>query len=193
MATPQPPLTPDQRLALESKQRYDKLLRNVAIGGVVVCPLVALMPPRKLDLYTFALGVGFFISADHLSTYQTGRGLVENMTPRWRFDGLPTEKARETQRIFQEQKSLAEGKEALRQGRERGEENKTIWHKLWMGDEKEGWKERRLEEERKALKEGKTYTDMIIEQIWDVWNWDKKKDENKSASPDPTKDEPRKS
>jgi hypothetical protein len=47
--------------------------------------------------------------------------------------------------------------------------------RLWMGDETEGWKERRLEEEKKALEEGKGYTDMILEQIWDVWNWDKKK------------------
>ena len=46
--------------------------------------------------------------------------------------------------------------------------------KMWMGEEKEGWKERRIEEEKKALEEGKTYTDMIYEQIWDVWNWDKK-------------------
>lgn len=194
MATPQPPLTPEQRLAREQKQKYDKLARNVAIGGVLLCPTIALLPPRKLDLYTFALGIGFYLSADHLSTSYTGRGLVENITPRW--GGLPTEKARETQRLFAEQKSLREGEEALRQGRERGnaEENKTMLHKIWMGDEKEGWKERRLEEERQALEEGKSYTSMILDQVWEVWNWDKKKDgEDKGTANDSAKEEPKKS
>lgn len=53
-------------------------------------------------------------------------------------------------------------------------EDEGVLKKIWMGDETEGWKERRLEEEKKALEEGKSYTDMIYEQVWDVWNWDKK-------------------
>jgi len=54
-------------------------------------------------------------------------------------------------------------------------EEKGILGRLWMGGEEEGWKERRLEEERRALEDGKGYLDMIFEQVWDVWNWDKKK------------------
>jgi hypothetical protein len=51
-----------------------------------------------------------------------------------------------------------------------------------MGNEEEGWKERRLREEQKALDEGKGYGDMIKEHIWEVWNWGdakKKTDEEK--------------
>lgn len=33
------------------------------------------------------------------------------------------------------------------------------------------WKENRLREEREALEEGKGYGDIIMEQIWEVWNW----------------------
>ena len=70
--------------------------------------------------------------------------------------------------------------EERERGRVSGEKKKEkgLFGGLWMGDEEEGWKERRLEEERKALEEGKGYMDMIVEQIWDVWNWDKKKRNN---------------
>lgn len=61
------------------------------------------------------------------------------------------------------------------EGLAREKKERGVLGRLWMGGEEEGWKERRLEEERKALEEGKGYTDMILEQIWEVWNWDKKK------------------
>ena len=174
MATPtqQPPIPPEERLALEQQARYQRITRNLAIGGVVLCPIIAILPPRKLDLYTFSLGVGFYLSADHLVTLRTGRGLVQNLSP-MRAVELPTERARETQRILAEERE--KGRKALEKQGEEKEKERGVLAKLWMGDEKEGWKERRLEEEKKALEEGKSYTDMIFEQIWDVWNWDKKK------------------
>lgn len=169
MATPTPqlPIPPEQRLALEQQARYQRIVRNLAIGGVVLCPIIAILPPRKLDLYTFTLGVGFYLSADHLCTLNTGRGLVQQFTPMRAVD-LPTERAKEMQKIIREEREKGRRLE----GRE---EEKSVLGKLWMGDEKEGWKERRLEEERKAIEEGKGYMDMIFEQVWEVWNWDKKK------------------
>lgn len=169
MAQPPPTiLTPEQRLALENQQRNTRIIRNVAIGGVIICPLIMLMPPRKLDLYTFSLGLGFYLSADHLCETYYGRGLVTQLSPFRSVTELPTEKAREIQ------KRLAEEREKERKKLGKTEEDKSILQKIWMGGETEGWKERRLEEEKKALEEGKSYTDMILEQIWDVWNWDKK-------------------
>lgn len=171
MATPtqpqQAPIPPEQRLALEQQARYNRIVRNLAIGGVVFCPLIMALPPRKLDFYTFSLAVGFYLSADHLVTANTGRSLVAQFTPKRSLD-MPTEKAQEMQRLLREERE--KGRRALGV-----EEDKGVLGRLWMGDEKAGWKERRLEEERKALEEGKSYTDMIVEQIWDVWNWDKKK------------------
>lgn len=191
MATPQPTiLTPEQRLAREQQQRYKSLGRNVAIAGVVACPIIALLPPRKLDLYTFALGACFYLSADHLSNEYNGRGLVENMTPKWTktITDLPTEKAKETQLRFENEKRLREGREALKEGSQIPRE-RNLLQKLWMGDEEEGWKERRLEEERKALEEGRGLGSIIMDQIWEVWNWDKKKNEGDEGTKDGSKKE----
>ncbi|KAH3975701.1 hypothetical protein HBI56_084270 [Parastagonospora nodorum] len=159
-----PPIPPEERLALEQRDRYNRIVRNLAIGGAIACPIIILLPPRKLDLYTFSLGVGFYLSADHLFTLRTGRGLVQQFAPK--TDAMPTEKAREMQRVIREERE--KGRRGL------GEDEKGLLGKIWMGEEKEGWKERRLEEERRALEEGKGYWDMIFEQIWEVWNWDKK-------------------
>ncbi|PSN65836.1 hypothetical protein BS50DRAFT_677179 [Corynespora cassiicola Philippines] len=190
MATPNipPPLTPDQRLALEQKQRYDSIKRNLAIGGVIICPLLIVMPPRKLDLYTLTLGLGFYLAADQLSESYTGKGLVQNISfgggsgsSAGFFRELPTERAREVQKAIREKEELERrGREALREGGvgkegEEGQGKEEFWKKVWMGGEKEGWRERRLEEEKKAIEEGKSYTDLIFEQIWDVWNWGGKK------------------
>jgi hypothetical protein len=89
---------------------------------------------------------------------------------------LPTDKAREMQSRIREEREKGRRREGALsgEGQDNGEE-KGLLGRLWMGDEKEGWKERRLEEERKALEEGKSYMDIIYEQIWEVWNWDKKK------------------
>jgi hypothetical protein len=181
MATPnphQPPtiLTPDQRLALEQQQKYDNLLRNLAIGGIVLCPTIAFLPPRKLDLYTFSLAAGFYLSADHLSSHYTGRPLVHQLLPSFfKYDGLPTEKAREiaaANRAAEEERRKREGEVA--------NERKGLVNRIWMGGETEGWKERRLEEERRKLEQGESYTSMILDQVWEVWNWEKKKgDEGK--------------
>ncbi|KAF2028621.1 hypothetical protein EK21DRAFT_69341 [Setomelanomma holmii] len=172
MATPtQPPFPPEQRLALEQQARYNRYLRNLAIGGVVLCPLIMALPPRKLDLYTFTLGVGFYLSADHLCTVQTGRGLVQQFSrPVSAVTDLPTDRAREMQARVREERERERRRLGQRGGKEKG-----ILGKLWMGEEKEGWKERRLEEERRALEEGKGYWDIMVEQIWEVWNWDKKR------------------
>ena len=43
--------------------------------------------------------------------------------------------------------------------------------KAWMGGEKAGWKERRLAEEQEKISQGEGYGDMIMDQIWEVWNW----------------------
>ncbi|KZM20857.1 uncharacterized protein EKO05_0007800 [Ascochyta rabiei] len=174
MTQSQPPtiLTPEQRLALENQQRNTRIIRNVAIGGVVLCPIIMLMPPRKLDLYTFSLGLGFYLSADHLCESYYGRGLVTQLSPFRAVGDLPTERARDVQA------KLREAREEERRKLGKTSEDKSVLQKIWMGGESEGWKERRLEEEKKALEEGKSYTDMIFEQIWDVWNWDKKDRKN---------------
>lgn len=48
---------------------------------------------------------------------------------------------------------------------------------LWLGQEGDGWKERRVQEEREKLAEGRGYGGLIVDQIWEVWNGGGKKGE----------------
>ena len=88
---------------------------------------------------------------------------------------LPSERAEEVRAKLKAQKEreaqmmMQAGKEKETEGEQRG-----VVENIWMGRETEGWKERRLKEEQKALDEGKGYGDLIQEHIWDVWNWGKK-------------------
>ncbi|KAF2181938.1 hypothetical protein K469DRAFT_712998 [Zopfia rhizophila CBS 207.26] len=185
MSTPQPPLSPEQKLAQQQRERTDKLMRNIAIGGVIVFPIIAFMPPRKLDWYTFGLGVGFYLSADHLINVSTGKSIYENLSFSNPSRSLPTERAREMQRQLQEKELREQGRDAMR-GLSNKDEKKTkgFLQKVWMGSETEGWKERRMRVEKDALESGKTYSSIILDQIWEVWNWDKDEKD--------TKDEPKK-
>lgn len=41
--------------------------------------------------------------------------------------------------------------------------------RLWMGDESPGWQRRRMEKEREDLEAGKSYGDIIMEQVREVF------------------------
>ena len=66
-------------------------------------------------------------------------------------------------RTSQSQTQVKEGHE--------GEEGgiTALARNLWMGTEKEGWKERRLAKEREDLAQGKGYSDLIGERIEEVF------------------------
>ena len=50
-----------------------------------------------------------------------------------------------------------------------GEGVKGLAKKLWMGDERPGWQKRRLEKEREELESGKSYGDIIMDQVREVF------------------------
>lgn len=58
-----------------------------------------------------------------------------------------------------------------------GEEEKElgILQRLWIGGEGRDWKKKRDQREKEALEEGKGYGDLIMDQIWEVWNRGEKK------------------
>jgi hypothetical protein len=113
------------------------------------------------------------------------------------FSSLPSERAQEIQerlraardaQIAQAQEEQLQARIAALEGKLDGKEDqslsaeieklklrqaqeKGVVQRVWMGGESEGWKERRLREEQKALSEGKGYGDLIQEHIWDVWTW----------------------
>ena len=79
MSHPQPP----QRQPTPPETRdYVKALHNTAIFAVVACPVLALLPPRKFDVYTFGLGGATLFSANYLLREQTGRSAWQHISGR---------------------------------------------------------------------------------------------------------------
>ncbi|KAK4103817.1 hypothetical protein N658DRAFT_465460 [Parathielavia hyrcaniae] len=86
---------------------------------------------------------------------------------------LPTERAARNRALMEaerKRRAEAEGREYVPKSPVAG--GLERW---WMGGETEGWKERRLEEERRALESGKGYGGLIVDQIKEVWSGEGKK------------------
>ncbi|QKX57870.1 uncharacterized protein TRUGW13939_04990 [Talaromyces rugulosus] len=161
---------------------------------IVGAPVLLAMPPRKLDLHSFALTSAFAVSANHLYRQRNpaGRGILDETGvrvfaredkedgPANLFKQLPTERAAEVQAQLRAAKeaSLTNQTELDKYKSATQFQDRSLPEKIWMGAETEGWKERRLREEQQALAEGKGYGDLIMEHIWDVWNWGKPEDKN---------------
>ncbi len=67
--------------------------------------------------------------------------------------------------------------ERLKKEKESGgnEEEKEggIVERVRLSSEGEDWKAKRDKREREALEEGRGYSGLIMDQIWEVWNWGK--------------------
>lgn len=152
-----------------SNAQYVRFKHLASLTFLVTAPILIALPPRKLDVYTIALGTGFVLSANHLTVERTNRSILANVFP----SALPTPTA---QAIAA---SNARAREMEGQREKQGLNN--IAERVWMGGEKEGWKERRLREERERLAEGEGYGDMIKDQIWEVWNWGRRDETGEEA------------
>ncbi|KAI9695735.1 MAG: hypothetical protein M1836_006102 [Candelina mexicana] len=203
MSAPQPPTaTP------ASPQSYQTFKHNLSLGLCLACPLLILLPPRKLDIFTFSLSTAFVLSLNEQSVQRTNLSLLQQLNKRKPafVRDLPTEEARDVQerlkreRLLRAQPSgqgmergVGVGFEAARSGEgatgekeglgiveqvkgKEGERKKGLAEKIWMGDEQEGWRERRIREEKEAIEEGRGYGGLIMDQIWEVWNWGRKSD-----------------
>lgn len=142
---------------------------------VVAAPILIALPPRKLDLYTFTLTTAFLLSANQLTLERSGRSILGHMNP-YSLHELPSQRAHEVQDRLRKERLLQIEKSgrSLQEAEREIDKRRPLGEKLWMGGEKEGWKERRLREEQEAIEEGRGYGSLIMEQIWDVWNWGKK-------------------
>ncbi|KAN0081762.1 hypothetical protein V8E54_003060 [Elaphomyces granulatus] len=154
---------------------YIRFKHYAAWTLIIASPILIALPPRKLDLYTVALSGTFLVSANHLVRERTGRSIPETIGKRFQHKAsmlqeLPSERARELQAKLRAAKDaqVRDGELEKDQWRRRG-----LAENLWMGNETEGWKERRLREEQKAIAEGKGYGDLIMEHILEVVNWGK--------------------
>jgi hypothetical protein len=183
-STPQPPSsTPGLDATAQAK-----IIHNVALGALIVCPIVILLPPRKLDIYTLALIGGTFFGANQLTYESTGSSIVsrqkrwmENMSPGQDLPPKALEmqarlKAEKEYRLRQASemvkgKEEREGKVLQELARKKEEKERGLVEKIWMGSEGDDWKAKRAQREKEALAEGRGYGSLIMDQIWEVWNW----------------------
>ena len=57
------------------------------------------------------------------------------------------------------------------------QKEKGLLEKVWMGGEGDDWKAKRDQREKEALEEGRGYGGLIMDQIWEVWNWGKNRNQ----------------
>ncbi|KAK3936539.1 hypothetical protein QBC46DRAFT_394822 [Diplogelasinospora grovesii] len=169
------------------------MLHNAAIAASVLGPIALLLPGRgrgMVSIQNLILSSGTFWGLNQLAWDYTGKSIYQRSNEQWAkvlkpLDPLP-EKAQATKLRMEAARAAREAampaaeraalEEARRQKEEqREQERRGALGRLWMGGETEGWKERRIEEEKKALESGKGYADLIIDQIWEVWNQGSKK------------------
>ncbi|KAE8555338.1 hypothetical protein TMatcc_002567 [Talaromyces marneffei ATCC 18224] len=194
--------TPPEDLQAVRQNDYLKFKRYAAWTFLIAPPILIALPPRKLDLNTAALSAAFAMSANYLykDSNPHGRGLLEDLGVKYLgaspvstqstssrdgitnlFNTLPTEKAEKVQAQLRAAKesSINTQEELEKYQSTKRFEDRSIPGKIWMGSEAENWKEKRLREEQEALDEGKGYGDLIMDHIWEVWNWGKPNDQKK--------------
>lgn len=176
MTTTQP-TPPDADVHASREADFVRFKRYAALTFLVASPILIALPPRKLDHLTVLLGGAFCVSANHLTHERTGRSIIDRLEGRLSrgtgISELPSERAQEIQARLRatREKQLREGglsRDEVERLRARQEQDKGIAERVWMGGEEEGWREKRVREEQKALAEGKGYGDLIKEHVWDV-------------------------
>lgn len=103
----------------------------------------------------------FILSANELTAERTGRGIVAEVGYRYRFE-YGNSKEKDMMR--------REGAGGFVNGN--GNRGSLLEEKV---RESEDWRVQRLREEKEKLEEGKSYEDIIVDQIWDVWNQEGRK------------------
>lgn len=194
MATSTPPSLPNTALPIETQR---KILSITSLSILIIGPIVIALPPRKLDFYTVFLIGGTAWGGNEVCRNYTGRSIVQRAKDRatkMTGTGL-SEKAQMVQQRLREEKaskfqgglggaSTVTGESKVLQEVERirtssmdEKEKQRELEKVKGGGETKTWKQKRDEREREYLENGKGYSDLIMDQIWEVWNWGQEKTE----------------
>lgn len=167
------PQEPQRQPTQAETVNYAKTLRNTALVTAVACPLLALLPPRKLDLFTAGLGITTVYSTNYLVRDYTGRSIQQHIT-----GARPPVPARENVQVDEAHAQAAdairlERQEALRASKERASIAEQV-----EATKQAKWAQERNQEVQDALDVGKGFGDIIIDQVYEVWNWGKKRDDD---------------
>ncbi|RKF57240.1 putative rhomboid family membrane protein [Erysiphe neolycopersici] len=165
------------------------LIHYTSWACLIAGPIILILPPRKLDLYTLGVLLGTFAGANEVSREQTGISMIDRMGQRFMKStaSLPPQAVELQQRRIREEREKQQQKLLVQKivvendlsqqsssmeefSAEQSRKPSGFWSKVWMGGEGKNWKEERLRKERDALESGKGYFDLIMEQVWEVWN-----------------------
>ena len=156
---------PLRQTSVSEAEKYAQATRIAATVAVVACPVLILLPPRKLDFYTIALIGTTGYSANHLIRESTGRSIWQRVMLQQNdpcIQSVPTTS-----------RSLAAEIQAQSRRPESPKDHVGGLHK-----QREEWKTQRKKEIEEEIEEGKGFGDMIVDQIWEVWNWGKPKEDD---------------
>jgi len=173
MSHPQPP----QRQPTHGEtERYIRTIHNVALGALVACPIIALLPPRKLDFFTFGLAGTTAYSANYLIRERTGQSIWQHLGGSRAQGAVSTPMAEVSST---EQANLSRELQYAKEEMQRLhiESKAAAEHSPASQSAREAWKAQREKEIQDDLDVGKGLGEMITDQIWEVWNWRKRRDD----------------
>lgn len=174
---------------------------NIALVAAIIGPIGLALPGGRgrktfFSMQNMVLFVGSFLGINQLAHDYTGKSVLRRSNERWAsvlqpFDTLP-EKAKASKLLMEAERArraaaLPDGEREAREAemRRRGEAHEAaqrgVLERVWMGNEKSGWQDRRREEDQKAIDSGKGIADIIMDQISEVWNWGKGKTADEGA------------
>ncbi|KAK0719962.1 hypothetical protein B0H67DRAFT_485953 [Lasiosphaeris hirsuta] len=174
-----------------SAEKYNgtpPVFHNTAIAVAILGPVALLLPGRTrgaFNVQNAILSSSSFWALNQLAHDYTGQSIIVRTNERWArlfqgvastMDPLPSDRARRTKALMEAERvrreaTMEEGerRKVEEARREKARAEKGVLGRLWLGDEEEGWQKRRLEKEREALESGKSYWDLIVEQMVEVW------------------------
>lgn len=177
---------------------------NFAIFIFLTSPIIALLPPRKLDIYTFCLGSAFVLSASHIyssesaassrlrrfiDTRQKYSSALNNNNNNNKNINNSNNNSNDHNYLTKNSNTAAAAAQAVERLDEEGNQEdrdhsdgggvKAMAKKLWMGNETPGWEGRRVAREREVLDEGGGigYGELIGESIMDVFGSRREREE----------------
>lgn len=168
------PQEPQRQPSPSETERYVRTLHNTALVTAIACPLIALLPPRKLDLLTMGLAGTSVYSTNYLIRESSGRSILQHLSG-YKPPMMAKGNADEADPHLRASDAMRqERQEALRAAKE----PMAIAEQAAAGKQKKDWVRERDEEVQDALDVGKGLSDMIVDQIYEVWNWGKKRDDD---------------
>lgn len=160
-------------------ERWNKLFYNTSLGIVIACPVIALLPPRKMDLYTFGLGIAWFMSAGYVVEHKTGKGLLWHIGAMIPSEGNRRRIAQEQEREMMREGLRWQGETPRAMEQEQQQQQKRgFWKRIWMGGERDDWVEERMRKEKEALEDGRGYAGLIADQVREAFGYKDTEDED---------------